>query len=586
MRKVRHRANKAMSRPAMCSIALLIAGTILGGQNQLGAQRPELPNPTKTLIQDATRGLAPKARMKVPAALFVAARKAVASGTELERREAVTLLAFSGTEEDRTTLYQLSNGADKELSHRALVALGISGDPAGYGYLSTILNDRKQSSERRTFAALALGFETPIATENATDRGTLLAQHAQLLLNGNTKEFGAELVACFFGMSSDSNGALFKNYLGQAGGSISLPDGRKMNVLTGGDSDRFVKPLAFGGLARRFSSQEEWGYLRPGLNGTRTEERRRYEILWGLRDNPRDRFDPKLLSRIARSLERRVERDSADENRATALLALPLYDKKSGIKRARSIAISKSQGNQVRSAAFLVLGTFGEEKDVSIFERAWLQKLTPEAKAGWNLAYPRLQIKLGTPGLPMDKAGTTMELPQPVVRLREQIGLPEGTRPGVAEISAALSLTMLSDRAAAPSILRLLKAAHDPYAIRILSRCLLHLAPEMVEVKVEEFESADPGKWPWDKLMILGDWGHSLLGPILEQTIAAKNLTPEMRATLFRLTTRATLGPGYRVDEQIRSRLGLSSLPQAFEEAMAWQLRPTSPLAPSPASGR
>ena len=59
-----------------------------------------------------------------------------------------------------------------------------------------------------------------------------------------------------------------------------------------------------------------------------------------------------------------------------------------------------------------------------------------------------------------------------------------------------------------------------------------------------------------------------------------------MRATLFRLATRAALGPGYRVDEQLRRRLGLSQLPAAFEEAMKWQLRPQSPLAPSPTGGR
>ncbi len=524
--------------------------------------------------------------MRVPESLYVAARKAVASGTDLERREALTLLAFSGQEGDRKTLFELSESEDRSLSHRALVALGISGDPAGYVYLSTILRDRKESSERRTYAALALAFETRTSDENSEDRGSLLAQHAQLLLNGNTQEFAAELAACFFGMSLDSSGALFKNYLRQAGGSITLPKGRKMQVIAGGASDRYIKPLAYGGLARRFSSQEEWGFLRPGLTGTRNEARRRFEILWGLRDNPRDRFDKKLLSRIARSLERRVERDSSEENRAAALLALPLYDKKSGLKRARTLSTSKSASDPLRSAAFLVLGRFGEEKDVSRFEKAWQQGLPPQARAGWNLAYPWLQIRLDTPGLPMDRAGPSTELPRPVLRLREQISLPTGTNPGIAEISAALALTQLSDRVAAPRILMLLRSARDSYTVRILSRCLLHLSPELVQVKLEEFDSEDPGKWPWEKLIVLGDWGHSLLGPILEKTIVAKNLTPAMRATLFRLATRAALGPGYRVDEQIRKRLGISELPVAFEEAMKWQLRPTSPLAPSPTGGR
>lgn len=586
MRNVQPRSRGAMRQTGSCSIALLVAIGTAGGLGKLHAQRAALPDPTQMILEDATRGFTPKARLKVPDSIFAAARKAVESGSELERREALVLLAFSGKDEDRQELFDISEGKDGELAHRALVALGISGDSAASVYLAGILADRKESTQRRTFAALALAFDTPRSDEDSADRGSLLAHHAQILLNGNTKEFGAELAACFFGMSRSSSGALFKNYLGQAGGSISLPEGRKMNVLTSADSDRYLKPLAYGGLARRFSSQEEWGYLRPGLNGTRVEARRRFEILWGLRDNPRDSLDKKLLSRIARSLERRIEKDSAEENRAAALLALPLYDKKSGLKRARTIAVSKSRGDRLRSAAFLVLGHHGEERDVSIFEKTWHQDLPAEARAGWNLAYPWLQIRLGTPGLPMDKAATATDLPRPILRLREQIGVPPGTSPGIAELGAALALTQVSDRVAAPRILMLLQAANDSFSVRILSRCLLHLAPELVHVKLEEFDSADPSKWPWEKLMILGDWGHSLLGPILEKTISAKNLSPEMRATLFRLATRAALGAGYRVDEQIRRRLGLSKLPAAFEEAMKWQLRPRSPLAPSPSSGR
>ncbi|MEZ5990642.1 MAG: hypothetical protein R3F30_16315, partial [Planctomycetota bacterium] len=185
-----------------------------------------LPDPLTLVLEDAARGLTTNTRMRVGDELLETARRALDGGTQQEQAEAVLLLAFSSDEKDRARLIELAGKPDDPLSDRALVALGLRGEPSADLYLTSVLKEKKESTKRRAFAALGLGLETPIG-EPAANRASMLVAHAQVLLERSTERHAPELAACFFGIPVAGGGALFKNYLRTSGGSISLEKGRE-----------------------------------------------------------------------------------------------------------------------------------------------------------------------------------------------------------------------------------------------------------------------------------------------------------------------------------------------------------------------
>ena len=508
------------------------------------------PEPIAWWIDQAVAAISVTTPSTAPPPVLEAARVALKEGAPAERCGAVLMLGFARQRDDRDRLLEAIEDSNTQVVEHALLALGVMGGDANDLFLSRLLDVRVATPRHRAIAALGLGLVT------GSNRDALKIHVMKLLSLSRTRHAG-EIATCLASLPPEEGRAILSELL-------------QFNRTVGGQStsgsEGSLTNIALGLLASRFATAEEWQLVRSGLASSNSI--RRYTTAWGLFRNDAEGMDPKLTDRVKRTLGKHLD-DSNGGVASMMLLALSKHDKRTALRRARSVLKQARRRHRLLGAAFVIIGQLGDHTDERLFRWFADSKLAGPDSAAWCLAVANLSRRLHPATWPAAEVGDEPP-PFPVPEIRARLGdhiMPSTIWQG----ATAVALARLGDRGALPRLVEHYLHAGSDAARRVFATALLRVDPRALDrppppandAERHALHEAQLQAWAWSSQ-------PQLWSPLAHE-LSNKETTRARRAYLLRLASIAMAGPNGTIDARIRERIGQAPVIPPLDQVMSWQ---------------
>ena len=559
-----HRSRRTLGL-ATLAVALLLSPASFAQDRDRNEPSVDAPSLVRWATFARAQHLAQRHKATASDALLERARKLLESDSLLIRREATLLLGYSENPEDQTRIVAKIQDQDSELRERALLALGFEGGTVANFQLGRILENRDESGRSKALAALASGLAKdgrPISSE--------VTLYAQELLRLGMRSHADELAGTLFGFSGDSGREFLTSFLEgrSSGGAAKEASSRQGDV--GPAELHVLRSAMLASLGRIAATQEETRILLTEFGNKRQPALLPFRIAWGLFQNDGKAIDKRERGRLVAALSKRM-RAREPELAGMCLLAITRLERKTGLAIARKELKSRSKRPTLLPAALLTLGRLGTSNDLELLYDSFESLPDQDSRAAWCLAVAECHRRLAPAEWPL-AAGLApeAEIPQPLPRLRSLAGGAE-REPTPVQLAAAIALAELNDSASINLLIDLAAIARGPELRRHLGIAIVALQPPSLRVAGEKvaIESIE-----WPALDLLAAGGHPRLWQPLLSYLDLEGVPISARTRLLRLANVGVAGPGGRLSEQFRSRLGPGPLPRLLGEIAGWQELP------------